>query len=522
MRAVIYTRISNDRTGARLGVDDQEKQCRELAAGLSLDVAALFSDNDLSAYKRAGKYSKPRPGYLAMLELLSGGGADVVLAWHTDRLHRDNTELEGYITVCGGDNGIPTRTVKDGDLDLATSGGRMVARIKGAVAQQTVEHMIEQQLSTKQRNRDAGAWPGGPRPFGYQPDGPSLKNGGKGALAQVPAEAAAIARAYETVLQIGSGEGPHTIAREWNEAGLRTPASASRGGGNHWQPGPVRGVLLRARNAGLIESGGRLYRGNWEPIVSEDTWRAARSLLTGPDRNVSPGPTPRWLLTSVLVCGVCGGTTFAVRSQGKRYRTAPAYVCTSLQYVPSAELPSGVKRYHLSREVERLDAYAEKIIAERLSRPDVAAAVAARPAADLSALGARRAGIAAELDEWAATAGITPRQLQIASAPLLAELAEVEQRITAALSGSPLAGLRDGEGPPDYWHRLKDAGEIARMRAIAAMLLRVRLLPVGKAANHASGGAGWRVGDRKPFRTDAVEILPPPDQGASSAASLSN
>jgi DNA invertase Pin-like site-specific DNA recombinase len=56
--AVIYTRISKDRTGAGLGVERRTEDCRELADRLGLTVADVLTDNDMSAYKR-----KKRPGY---------------------------------------------------------------------------------------------------------------------------------------------------------------------------------------------------------------------------------------------------------------------------------------------------------------------------------------------------------------------------------------------------------------------------------------------------------------------------
>src|SRR6266480_3766265 len=100
----IYCRISEDREGAGLGVADQEADCRELAGELGLEVVAVFSDNDRSAYS-----SKPRPGYEDMLRMIAAGTVSAVLAWHTDRLHRSPTELENYINAT---QDIPTHTVK--------------------------------------------------------------------------------------------------------------------------------------------------------------------------------------------------------------------------------------------------------------------------------------------------------------------------------------------------------------------------------------------------------------------------
>ena len=94
-RAAIYCRLSQDRTGAGVVVERQERDCRELAASLGWEVVAVFVDNDVSAYRK-----KPRPGYTTLLKTLEAGEADAVLVWHADRLHRSPKELEHYIDVC--------------------------------------------------------------------------------------------------------------------------------------------------------------------------------------------------------------------------------------------------------------------------------------------------------------------------------------------------------------------------------------------------------------------------------------
>ena len=57
VRAVIYTRISQDFTGERAGVTRQREDCQRLAEALRWDVVGEFEDNDLSAYS-----GKRRPG----------------------------------------------------------------------------------------------------------------------------------------------------------------------------------------------------------------------------------------------------------------------------------------------------------------------------------------------------------------------------------------------------------------------------------------------------------------------------
>src|ERR671910_2449931 len=154
-RAAIYTRISQDRTGAGLGIERQETDCRALAERLGWEIIAVHADNDLSAYS-----GKPRPGYRALLADLRAGVADAVLVWHTDRLHRSPAELEEYIGVCEP-RGVPTMTVKAGPIDLATPAGRMVARQLGAVGRYESEHKSERIKRKMAQKAENGEWLGG-------------------------------------------------------------------------------------------------------------------------------------------------------------------------------------------------------------------------------------------------------------------------------------------------------------------------------------------------------------------------
>ena len=111
-----------------------------------------------------------------------------MLAWHEDRLLRDMGDLETYIKACritdAGD-GVPTYTVRSGHTDLSNASGRMMARIKAAVHQEEVEHMIERQKSAKERIRNAGGWHGGRRVFGFR-QGTPIGRGGDGGWSSFP------------------------------------------------------------------------------------------------------------------------------------------------------------------------------------------------------------------------------------------------------------------------------------------------------------------------------------------------
>ena len=464
-RAAIYVRISRDREGAGLGVDRQEQDCRRLADRLGWEVAAVYCDNDLSAYT-----GKPRPAYRRLLADLQAGRADAVLAWHTDRLHRSPVELEEFIDVCEA-GAVEIQTVRAGPLDLATAIGRMVARQHGAIARYEVEHMSERQQRARQQAAEAGRFGGGRRPYGYQRDGMTL----------IPSEAAEVARACTQVLAGASLTG---LARDLNRHGKLTST------GGRWTASELRRVLLRPRNAALREHQGTVIGpAAWPPLVDEVTWRATVAVLTDPARTTNPGRPPRWLLSGLAVCGVCGGPVLAT-SSGRR-RAKPVYTCRGSR--------------HVVRDAAEVDAFVTAVILARLSRPDAADLLRPRqpgddPAALHAAATALRQRLQGLADAYAEDA-IDRQQLASGSRRLRARLATVDRQLAtaaAAAAPSPLAGLADAPDPAAVWKRLP----LDRRRAVIGVLADVTILPAKRGRR-----PGWKAGEPY-FDPASVRVTP--------------
>lgn len=301
-RAAIYCRISDDREGAGLGVERQEKDCRKLAADLGWDVAAVYVDNDLSAYNRR----KPRKGYLSLLADVEARTVTGLVAWHNDRLHRSSRELEDFIDVVEA-SGAAIQTVKAGRYDLTTPAGRLNARLIGAVAQYESEQKAVRNRAKALQLADAGQLGnGGPRPFGYQADRITIRDD----------EANLLREAYRDVL---AGKGLATICKDWHARGVKTTQ------GRDWSPQTLKPCLLRARNMGWREHKGRLAAvAVWDPIVDEETWRQAKAILTSPSRTSGGVPFVRkYLLTGLLRCGLCGAKLVPHRAKDEVQR----FVC---------------------------------------------------------------------------------------------------------------------------------------------------------------------------------------------------
>ncbi|MBV9162359.1 MAG: recombinase family protein [Pseudonocardiales bacterium] len=442
-RAAIYCRISHDKTGAGLGVERQEQDCRELATRLGWRVAEVFCDNDLSAYS-----GKPRPRYRAMLEAIRSGRIDAVLAWHTDRLHRSPIELEEYISACNDGREVPTHCVRAGTLDLATPSGRMLARTLGTLARYESEHRGERVAAAALQRAQAGDRSGGPRPFGYEDDGVTVRE----------PEAEAVRAAVESVL---AGASLRSVARELNKTGLTTSMK-----GRAWDAHSVRALLLRSRNVGLRDHQGQVIGpANWSAIVKEDQWRAVVAILTDPSRRTSPcDARVKWLGSGIYRCAGCDRPSLRVSTAG---RGIPCYRC------PGEHGTTG----HVVRVAGPLDSYIEAIIVERLSRPDAVELLRpSAPEVDLPGLRAAANAARARLAEIAEMLGegeLTRAEAQIARSRATARLERTEAEIAAATATSPLAGIVDAPDPAAVWAGL----EIGRRRAVLDCLMTVTVLP---------------------------------------------
>lgn len=280
VEAAIYCRISQDRTGEELGVDRQEVDCRALVAMQGWTLYDVYVDNDMSA-----STGKRRPGYERMLADVEAGHVQAVVAWATERLYRKVKDLEPFIEILEK-HGTLVRTVKAGEIDLSTAYGRMIARILASVTQGEGEVKSERWRRSITQRREQGRMPGaGTRMYGWERDG-----------TVIPEEAAVTRRVAESVL---AGESMSSIARSLAADDIKTSL------GSPWQNTSLRAYLLNPRLAGHSTLNGDIVgKGEWEPILDEQTWETVRAMIESRTRGPK-GPRVS-LLLGILRCGECG------------------------------------------------------------------------------------------------------------------------------------------------------------------------------------------------------------------------
>jgi len=305
--AVIYCRISSDRTGTGLGVKRQLDDCRALCEKQGFTIVGEHTDNDISAF--SGKH---RPGYAAVCQTIEQGQADVVVAWHFDRLQRNPRELEDFVDLLEKAKAT-VATCTDGGLDLATVNGRSQARIIGAMARAESEHKSERIKRKHLELAQAGAAVGSGRPFGYE----------LGKMKIRESEAVLI---REAVADVIAGRPIGAIAAEWDKRGVPTVKGA------HWQYHTLANILTSARIAGLRSHHGKVVaKGVWPAIVDVDQWEICRAVIAQKraQRTGTRAPRKHLLTGGIAVCGVCGrGLSATGRTLESRGRVA-WYQCTA-------------------------------------------------------------------------------------------------------------------------------------------------------------------------------------------------
>lgn len=390
MELVAYCRVSQDKTGAGMAVERQEASIREWASKNGHTIGALYSDNDTSATS-----GKVRPGFEALLD----SGHDQVVVWHQDRLLRVSKDLERIL-----DAGLVVHQVMAGSLDLKTTQGRAMARTITAWATHEVEQKADRQRAGNKQAAEAGKpyWRAGIRPYGLNMDG-TLH----------PEEGPALELAVERILD---GAGLSAICRDLTAKGL-TPLRAGKRG-TEFHPSSLRRILTNPRICGVRVYKGVEYPGNWEAIISPETFAALQLELTTRERP-RKSKSRENLLSGIAICGLCGGSMGQSRSSTAQGSTA-AYRCSKFK--------------HCSKQADPTDDFVRDQTLLALSMPETLDALGA-DTASIHDLRAERAAEVARWNAWleeAAEADLRPSEYVAPRGRHEAKLRGIEERLLKA------------------------------------------------------------------------------------------
>lgn len=481
IQIAMYLRQSKDSEGEGLAIDRQRTNCARLveAEGWPVEEARVYVDNAVSATS-----NKPRPAYQRLVADVKAGRVDVVVAWNLDRLTRKPREIEDWLDL-HEEFGVNLMTSEHRErIDLSTESGRMMLRITASVARHEVERKGRRQKESNSQARSLGLPPSGRRAFGYTrltgldaaKSMTSTRRGADGvdypAYGHEPLEpeASAVRNGFDLLL---AGASLNSIARAWHDAGLTTTA------GGKWENYAVRNLLTNPRYAARVApprpvgvNPATFYLGvdetlpgTWEPLVTVETWLAACHLLRDPARRSNAGAVPRWLLSGLATCGVCGAPMKAGATRGK----VKTYRCS--------------KSDHLSRKADDADAYMTGVVIEALSDPaSVAALEAAMRAKDVPDMRSLRTELLTAQQGEAnvlsmVASGLTSMvKAEAALRDVRKRIGVLEAVMTEAGKADVLTPLMRATDTAAAW----DATPVERQRAVVRALLSVEMLSPGK------------------------------------------
>ncbi|MFI7203973.1 recombinase family protein [Micromonospora aurantiaca (nom. illeg.)] len=323
MRASLNVRLSKAAGAANVSRDGMIADLRTLCAREGFEEVALHVDDGQSGAIR------DRPGFLRWVADAREGRADVLVAWHVDRMTREGLNVaaalldvvEGKDETTGRVIYPPVRLMDTKGLDSDNGEGfRMLFVVRAEIARAERERMRDRNRATAERLRRAGRWAGGSPPFGYvavpNPDG-----AGK-VLAVDPAEANIVQEAAQMVL---AGHSVGRVARWLNSQG-----HTARNGGV-WRRSTLTQILTgNAIVGGVTIDGepvrdpeGRLFR-PYPEVVDLSTALALRATLAPKTTREYRGRLPARLLSGIITCGTCGSRLLVVNKGGD---TGTVYRC---------------------------------------------------------------------------------------------------------------------------------------------------------------------------------------------------
>jgi hypothetical protein len=219
--------------------------------------------------------------------------------------------------------------------------------------------------------------------------------------------------------------------------------------------------------------------GDWPAIVTPEEWEEAKARLAHPERKTSPGPSRKWLLSGLALCGVCREP---IRAGGGE-RGVHSYRCRSMA--------------HFMRRGVPLDDFIERVVIERLSRPDAIDLLADRERPDTEALRAerRRLEVAVRQAGDDEQDGLIDRAERVRLTKRAnTRIAEVDELLRGGVDTNALAEVVGRDDVAAAWHALP----LGRRRAILEALATVVVHSVGQ-------GNRRRMSDEAMARTVTIE-----------------
>jgi site-specific DNA recombinase len=257
MRVCLYLRISTDEdhqpTSLRTQRERLERYCQAMD---DWRVVHAFDD-------QASGATLDRPGLQQALELARERRFDLLLVYRVDRLSRKVRQLAVLCEELDQLDVVLKSATEP--FDTGSPAGRMMLQTLGVFAEFEHATIVDRVTAGLERRVREGKWMSGRHPYGYKRDKETK------ALLPCPVRAPVVRRIFR--LYAEGKLGTTAIARKLEAEGA--PAPRSQG----WSPNALQLILANPAYRGLIRWNDNLYDGLHEPLVDEETFERAQTIL---------------------------------------------------------------------------------------------------------------------------------------------------------------------------------------------------------------------------------------------------
>ncbi len=308
LRYVLYVRKSTEEDERQSqSIGSQTEQARDLAQRKGLTIALTLEES--RSAKEPG-----RPQFERLIEMFDAGEVDGILAWHPDRLSRNEMDAAA----------ITMRIRKGVIKDLAFASYHFDNSPEGVMMLQMAlcqsQYMVSKLSKDVKRGIDdklKKGWYPHRAPLGYLND--KQKDKGDKTISPDPERFPLIRQAWDMLLT-GAYSVPRLQQIMNEEWGMRTPVTRSNRGGEPLAKSTLYRLFSNVFYAGQFVHDGALYKGAHAPMVTLDEFDRAQRII-GKDNPLRPRGH-RLPFTGLIRCAGCSGMVTAetrVKPSGLSY-----------------------------------------------------------------------------------------------------------------------------------------------------------------------------------------------------------
>lgn len=420
----LYARVSQKGDARRRSMGGQTEANRRRAEELGATVGEVFDKDDgRSAWNPRVK----RHDWDRLMQRLESGASDGVVVFDLARFSRRPSEGERLIEAA--DRGLLIAD-SESTYDLTTGTGRKAFRDSMSAAAFYSDEISARTKRGKAEKAKAGETNHSRRPFGFEPDGSTIRE----------SEAKEIAEATQRLLK---GESVESLVADWNRRGVKTSLDAQ------WTGRTLKYVLTRSRNMGGVEHLGVIVgKLPGKPIVDPEDFERLMSMFAA--RRRGRPASDKYLCSGIALCGKCGNRLTGrprsgVGADGEQKRE---YLCVKRQgrggcwgvVADGGGLDNWAKRFTIARMTD--PANLERVRARTAEAESVAA-----EASELESQIAEAEQLAAALADRLGRGELSLARYDAAIKPLDARIGSLSARRQELPQHDPalLAILSDGE-----------------------------------------------------------------------------